>query len=95
MFAFAASPSSNILRSRCCTSRKSRVLWPDTAVATRSGTPARTMFLTAVRRKIVEQLSLQTGCFVGGFPGLANVSNGLAVMMEHIQRHGEGLVTIL
>jgi hypothetical protein len=31
--------------------KMARVSWPDIAIATRSGTPARTMFLTAVRRK--------------------------------------------
>jgi len=32
-------------------SKTDRVLWPDILIATLSGIPARTIFLTAVRRK--------------------------------------------
>ncbi len=74
-----------------------RVRWPEISIATRSGTPARTIFLTPVRRRSWKSFSgtlcsiptsvsdhvEEAGLDARRGPRLAEVSNRLASPVEH------------
>src|SRR5450756_1236821 len=67
-------------------SKIARVLWPLTAIATRSGTLARTMFPNCSSSQVMEQLPIHFGDLAGRSPRFTKISDGSAVPMEDVQR---------
>src|SRR5713101_3142447 len=70
-----------------------RVRWPVIAMATRSGTPARTMFRAAVRRRSWNSLSGTPAAWQAIAQAFSEVSHGLAISVEH--QRGDSDVAVL